>query len=270
VRSVGRLFVSDVEDRPWFEDREFWPPYLSMLASQRFNRLHLALGIGYDSLQGVTDSYLLFAYPFLQSTPGYNVRAVNLPDEVRERNLELLQFIGSQAVAHGLDFQLGLWTHGYRWADSPRANYTIDGLTADNHAAYCRDSLATLLRSCPAVSGVTLRTHAESGVREGSYEFWRTVFAGAAQCGRKVEIDLHTKGLDRKMIDGALATGLPVKLSPKYWAEHVGMPYHQTAIRELEMPREHVKPDETFSALSTGSRSFTRYGYADFLREDRP
>ena len=41
VRSVGRLFVSDVEDRPWFEDREFWPPYLSMLASQRFNRLHL-------------------------------------------------------------------------------------------------------------------------------------------------------------------------------------------------------------------------------------
>jgi hypothetical protein len=46
VRSVGRLFVSEVEDRPWFEDRDFWPPYLSMLAAQRFNRLHLALGIG--------------------------------------------------------------------------------------------------------------------------------------------------------------------------------------------------------------------------------
>ena len=270
VRSVGRLFVSEVEDRPWFEDRDFWPPYLSMLAAQRFNRLHLALGIGYDSLQGVTDSYLLFAYPFLQSTPGYRVRVVNLPDEGRERNLERLQFISSQAVAHGIDFQLGLWTHGYQWADSPHANYTIEGLTPDNHAAYCRDSLATLLRACPAVSGVTLRTHAESGVREASYEFWRTLFDGAAQCGRKVEIDLHTKGLDQKMIDGALATGLPVKLSPKYWAEHVGMPYHQTAIRELEMPREHVKPDESFSALSTGSRSFTRYGYADFLREDRP
>lgn len=56
VRSVGRLFVSDVEDRPWFESREFWPSYLSMLAAQRFNRLHLALGIGYDSLEGVTDA----------------------------------------------------------------------------------------------------------------------------------------------------------------------------------------------------------------------
>ena len=74
VRSVGRLFVSDVEDRPWFENRDFWPPYLSMLAAQRFNRLHLALGIGYDSLVGVTDSYLLFAYPFLLSTPGLPVR----------------------------------------------------------------------------------------------------------------------------------------------------------------------------------------------------
>ncbi len=198
------------------------------------------------------------------------MRAVNLPDEVRERNLERLQFISSQAVAHGLDFQLGVWTHGYQWADSPHANYTIDGLTPDNHAAYCRDSLAALLRACPAISGVTLRTHAESGVREGSYEFWRTIFDGVAQCGRKVEIDLHTKGLDQRLIDGALATGLPLKLSPKYWAEHIGMPYHQTAIRELEMPRAHAKPDENFSALSTGSRSFTRYGYADFLREDRP
>jgi hypothetical protein len=107
------------------------------------------------------------------------------------------------------------------------------------------------------------------GVHEGSYAFWKTVFDGAAQCGRKVEIDLHTKGLDQRMIDGALATGMPVRLSPKYWAEHMGMSYHQAAIRELELPREHADPDD-FSALSTGSRSFTRYGYADFLREDRP
>jgi hypothetical protein len=269
TRGIGRLFVSDVEDRPWFEDREFWPGYLSMLASQRFNRLHLAFGISYDSLQGVTDSYLLFAYPFFLSTAGYPVRAAGFADEERDRNLQRLQFISNQAVAHGLDFQLGIWTHGYQWSDSPHANYTIEGLSPENHAAYCRDSLAELLRACPAISGVTLRTHGESGVREGSYAFWGTVFDGVAQSGRRVEIDLHTKGLDQKMIDRALATGMPVRLSPKYWAEHVGMPYHQAAIRELEMPREHSEP-EAFSALSTGSRSFTRYGYADFLREDRP
>lgn len=268
VRSVGRLFVSDVEDKPWFHDRDFWPPYLSMLAAQRFNRFQLSLGIGYDSLQGLRDAYLLFAYPFLLPVRGYSVRAVNLPDDERERNLEMLQFIGRETVKRGMDFQLGIWTHGYQWPDSPDANYTIAGLTPDNHATYCRDALASLLIACPTISGVTLRTHAESGVREGSYGFWRTVFDGAVRCGRPVELDLHPKGLDWKLIDAALATGLPLRLSPKYWAEHIGMPYQQTAIRELEMPQGHPQA-QSFAELSTGSRSFTRYGYADFLRNDR-
>ncbi|HEU5234391.1 MAG TPA: hypothetical protein VFU50_16135 [Terriglobales bacterium] len=269
VRSIGRLFVSDVQDKPWFNDREMWPAYFSMLATQRINRFSLNLGIGFDFLQYVTDSYFLFAYPFLLQVPGYEVRAVNLPDSERDHNLEMLQFISRQAVAHGIDFQLGIWTHGYQWADTPQSNYTISGLTPDNHAAYSRDALAALLKACPDISGVTLRTHGESGVREGSYDFWRTVFDGVPKSGRRVEIDLHPKGLDQKMIDSALATGMPVRLSPKYWAEHMGLPYQQTAIRELEMPREAPK-DGTFFALSTGSRIFTRYGYADFLREDRP
>ncbi len=269
VRSIGRLFVSDVQDTPWFNDREMWPAYFSMLATQRINRFSLNLGIGFDTLQYVTDSYFLFAYPFLLQVPGYDVRAVNLPDTERESNLEMLQFISREAVAHGIDFQLGIWTHGYQWADTPKSNYTISGLTPENHAAYSRDALAALLKACPDIGGVTLRTHGESGVREGSYDFWRTVFEGVPKSGRRVEIDLHPKGLDQKMIDSALATGMPVRLSPKYWAEHMGLPYQQTAIRELEMPRETPKDGE-FYALSTGSRIFTRYGYADFLREDRP
>jgi len=269
VRSIGRLFVSDVQDKPWFNDREMWLAYFSVLATQRINRFSLNLGIGFDFLQHVTDSYFLFAYPFLLQVPGYDVRAVNLPDAERDHNLEMLQFISREAVARGIDFQLGIWTHGYQWADTPRSNYTISGLTPENHAAYSRDALAALLKACPDISGITLRTHGESGVREGSYGFWRTVFDGVPKSGRRVEIDLHPKGLDQKMIDSALATGMPVRLSPKYWAEHMGLPYQQSAIRELEMPREPPR-DGTFFALSTGSRIFTRYGYADFLRENRP
>ena len=269
VRSIARPFVSNVEDNPWFNDRDMWPAYFSMLAAQRINRFHLALGISYDFLQNVTDSYFVFAYPFLLSVPGYKVRAVNLPDEERERNLEMLQFISRQAVAHGIDFQLGIWTHGYQWTDSPNANYLTEGLTPENHAAYCRDALAALLHACPDISGVTLRTHGESGVREGSFGFWKTVFQGVPQSGRKIEIDLHTKGLNQTILDSAIATGMPVKLSPKYWAEHMGLPYHQAAIRDLEMPRAEAN-NQGFFALSTGERIFTRYGYADFLKEDRP
>ncbi len=269
TRSVGRSFVSDVEDKPWFDDREMWPAYFSMLASQRFNRFCLNFGIGHDFLTQVLDSYLLFAYPFLLGVPGYNVRAVGLPDAERDQNLATLQYISGQCATHGIDFQLGIWTHGYQWKDTPHSNYLIEGLTPETHAAYSRDALAALLKACPDISGVTIRTHGESGVPEGSYSFWATVFDGVKRSGRKVEIDLHTKGLDQKMIDGALATGMPVRLSPKYWAEHLGLPYHQTAIRELELPHERANQD-SFFALSSGSRSFTRYGYADFLRENRP
>jgi hypothetical protein len=81
-----------------------------------------------------------------------------------------------------------------------------------------------------------------------------------------LEIDMHAKGIDQKMIDVALATGMTVKVSPKFWAEHMGMPYHQTAIREQEMPHGERTG---LMALSTGTRSFTRYSYADLLREDR-
>jgi hypothetical protein len=268
-RGICRPFVSDIEDKPWFYDRANWPDYFAMLATQRFNRFHLALGLGYDFLKGVTDSYLLFAYPFLLDVPGYSVRAINLPDAERERNLEALQYISRQAVLHGIDFQLGLWTHGYQFADSPNVNYTISGLNSANHAAYCRDALALLLQKCPDISGITLRTHYESGVKEGNYGFWKTVFDGVPKSGRQLQIDLHVKGLDQQMLANATATGMPIMLTPKYWAEHMGLPYQQASIRELEMPKADVTGKD-YSTLSEGSRIFTRYGYADFLTDARP
>ena len=268
LRSVQRLFTSEVEDKPWFYDREMWPHYLAMLAENRFNRFHLSFGLGYDFLRAVTDAYFLFPYPFFLSVHGYNVRAANLPDAERDRNLETLRFISERTAAHGLQFQLGLWMHGYQWENSPDANYTIEGLNAENHGPYCRDALAALLRACPAITGVTLRIHGESGVAEGSYSFWSTVFDGVKRSGRIVEIDLHAKGIDQGMIDRAVATGMPVKVSPKFSAEHLGMPYHQADIREQEVPKADHR-DSGLMALSTGSRSFTRYGYADLMRADR-
>jgi hypothetical protein len=268
VRSVMRLFASDVEDKPWFYDREMWPRYLDMLAGNRFSRFNLSFGIGYDFLRQVTDAYFLFAYPFLLDVPGYKVSAANLPDAERDRNLETLRYIAEQTAQRGLEFQLGIWMHGYKWENSPNPNYTIEGITAENHGAYCRDALAALLKACPKVTGVTLRIHGESGVEEGSYEFWKTVFDGVKLAGRKLEMDLHAKGIDQKMIDLALATGNPVKVSPKFWAEHLGMPYHQADIRPNEVPVS-GRQDRGLMALSAGSRSFTRYGYADLMREDR-
>ena len=268
VRGIMRSFTSDVEDKPWYNDREFWKPYLSMLASQRFNRFNLAFGIGYDFTRNIKDAYFYFAYPFLLSVPGYNVRATNLSDAERDNNLAMLKFISEETVARGLDFQLGIWTHAYKWTDSPDVNHNIEGLDESNHVNYCRDALKTLLQACPSISGVTFRIHGESGVAEGSYDFWKTLFDGIVQCGRKVSIDLHAKGIDQQMIDVALNTGMPVTVAPKTWAEHMGLPYHQAAIRPVEQPRPNRR-DSGFFAKSSGSRSFLRYGYGDLFKEDR-
>ena len=52
---------------------------------------------------------------------------------------------------------------------------------------------------------------------------------------------MHAKGIDSKMMDVAAETGMPVKISAKYWAEHMGLGYHQADIRELEIPRPEDK-----------------------------
>lgn len=267
VRSVMRVFSSDVEDKVWFNDRDFWRNYLSLLAAQRFNRFNLALGLGYDSPSNLRDTYFHFPYPFLVSVPGYDVSVRNLPPGEAERNLEMLRFISDEAAARGLGFQLGLWTHAYQWIDSPNASHVIRGLTPKNHAPYCRDALALLLKECPNITGATFRVHGESGVPEGSYDFWRTVFDGCVQSRRRVEIDLHAKGIDQPTITAALATGLPVTISPKFWAEHLGLPYHQAAIRPTELAQQ--DRGSGLFVQSEGARRFLRYGYGDLLREDR-
>ncbi len=265
IRSIGRLFTSDVEDKAWYYDKSFWRQYLSMLVTHRINRFAMTFGVGYNSPQRIPDSYFYFTYPFLLSVPGYNVRAVGLPDEERDRNLEMLRFIVDETTGRGLHFQLALWTHAYDFKDSPNVNYRIEGLTPENHGAYCRDALHKLLESCPNIDGVTFRCHSESGIPQGSHEFWRTVYDGVVRAGKKRQIDIHSKGVDFKLIDIAMETGMPVVVSPKYWAEHQGLPYHQAAIQAAEW----AKPDPGSNPSIERIRRFTRYGYADYLREDR-
>jgi hypothetical protein len=273
VRSVARAFVSEIEDKPWFYDRGFWSAYLDSVAAARFNRFNFALGFGWDFPRGVTGDYLHFPYPYLVEVPGYeqvHVEPVLAPGE-RQRNLETLQFIATETARRGMDFQLGIWTHAYQWTDSPRSDHHIVGLTPDTHAAYCRDALAMVLKACPQITGLSMRIHGESGIPEGSYPFWQTLFEAVAnertRDGQKriIELDLHAKGLDDRMIAIARATQMPVKAGAKFWAEHQGLAYHQADIRAAEYAKQGVTG--TF-ALSSGSRSFTRYGYGDFYRQD--
>jgi hypothetical protein len=270
VRSINRCFQSDLEDKPWFNDKAMWSAYLTMLASNRFNQFNLSMGLAYDYPQPVTDSYTYFTYPFFIAVPGYEkVKAGTLPDAERDNNLELLRFISAECAMRGLDFTLGLWNHAYVMSKNSKPTYPIEGLTAETHAPYCRDALHALLTSCPGITGITMRVHGESGIPEGNYEFWDVVFQGIAKLDRKIAVNLHAKGTSQRMIDMAEATGMPVSLSPKYWAEHLGLPYQPASIRETEKPP--AEPDKAGSLfeLSSGARRFLRYSYGDLFTTGR-
>ncbi len=278
VRSVARAFCSETEDKVWYYDKDFWRSYLDALATSRFNRFNLSFGIAYDFPRGVTDDYFHFPYPYLVDVPGYNVRVVRIASQKgphdpvplsnaeRDKNLEMLRFIAAETASRGLQFQLGLWTHAYQWTASPHADHRIEGLTPETHAAYCRDALAILLKTCPEIQGLTLRVHYESGIPEGSYPFWKTLFEAISGSGRTIEIDMHAKGVNQIMIDMAADTGMPVKLGAKYSAEHQSLGYNQADIRELERPRADLPPTD-IAKMTLAARSFTRYGYADFLHQ---
>jgi len=273
IRSICRVFVSEMEDKPWFYDQAGWEKYLDMLVTNRFNRLNLSLGLGYDFSTRVPDAYFFFAYPFFLNVAGYNVRVIDksnnpLPDAERDKNLQTLNYIADACAKRGIHFQLGLWTHSISWPKEI-ANYTLTGISPETQATYSRDALHALLTACPNIKGVTIRTHGESGVPEGNFDLWKVIFSGTQNLpnGRKVEIDLHAKSITQEIIDGAIATGNPVTISPKFWAEHMGLPYMQASIRELEMPK--ARNGTGLMALSSGTRSFLRYGYGDLLKSNR-
>jgi hypothetical protein len=285
IRCVSRYFCSEIEDKPWYYDREFWPRYLDTLVACRFNRFCLAYGLEYDFPRGVTDDYLHLPYPYLVDVPAYSeVRVMQLrsPEgnalpaplaltaEERNRNYEALKFIAAETSARGLQFQLGIWTHAYEWTDSPNAYHHIDGLTPETHAQYCRDALAIILKECPQIQGLTMRVHGESGIPEGSYPFWKTLFEAISGAGRKIDVDMHAKGVNQTMIDIGLATGMRVTLGAKYSAEHQSLGYQQADIRALEIPNPNHRDDARLFSLSGGSRLFTRYGYGDFFEDGSP
>jgi hypothetical protein len=282
IRCVSRYFCSEIEDKPWYYDKSFWPAYLDTLVASRFNRFCLAYGLEYDFPRGVTDDYLHLPYPYLVGVPGYNdvqVMQLRSPEgqplpspvpvsaEERNKNFEMLKYIAAETSARGLHFQLGIWTHAYEWTASPNAYHHIDGLTPDTHAQYCRDALAIILKEVPQIQGLTMRVHGESGIPEGSYPFWKTLFEAIGGAGRKLEVDMHAKGVNQTMIDIGTATGMPVTLGAKYSAEHQSLGYEQADIRALEIPNPHHNDDAKLFSLSGGSRLFTRYGYGDFYQE---
>ena len=269
IRSISKCFESDVEDLKWFYDKTMWREYLNMLISNRYNRFTFTLGMQYNYPYGnefIKDVYFYLAYPFLVKPKGYKIYAEGINKKNRKKNLNMLKFISDEAKNRGLDFQLALWTQRYDFDDVPKANYQIKNVPK-NYAEYCKDSLEIILDKCPSINGLTLRVHVECGIPERDYKFWETYFKPIKKLKREINLDLHAKGIDNRLINLALKATSNVTVSPKYIAEHMGLPYHQSSIRKQEMPPK-KKVDKKW-IYSEGKRKFLRYSYGDLLTKKR-
>jgi hypothetical protein len=72
VRCVSRYFCSELEDKSWYYDKDFWRGYLDALVAARFNRFCFAYGLEYDFPRGVTDDYIHLPYSYLFQFLGYD------------------------------------------------------------------------------------------------------------------------------------------------------------------------------------------------------
>jgi hypothetical protein len=236
----------------YFESRlfneDYWNRYFDLLARNRFNSYILIFG--YENA-----GYLAPPYPYFCDVEGFaDVRVAGLSKEQQARNLAALQRLIRQAHARGIRFSVGIWDHIYRGGvqtggakeAKPGRPGTVTGVTEKNLLAYTRAAFASFMRSLPELDGVQFRMHDESGLKAGAEmrEFWTGMFDYLNRSDRKLRFELRAKAMPDDIIDLAVASGIDFRLSTRYWAEQMGLPYHPTHInRQNQFDRRHSYAD---------------------------
>ncbi|MCW5981841.1 MAG: hypothetical protein KIT09_27395 [Bryobacteraceae bacterium] len=235
IRGIRKFIHNRDLEADWYFSREYWTAYCQMLARNRFNRFNLVFAH--------QTNYMAPPYPFWVGVPQFpEIRATGVTEAQRKRNLEMLRFISQTAAEHGIDFTLGIWEHNIQNGMVA----TVEGLTERNIGPYSYAALRRVLAECPAIRSVQVRTNSESGIPpRQQVEFFRDhIFKAIREAGRLVTLDLRGWIMSGGMLEAAESAGVPLRLSTKFWAEHMGPPY---------------QPAETFP----------HYSYMNFLRKPR-
>jgi hypothetical protein len=153
MRGIRYFLHNEDLEKDWYYSREYWQAYFEMLARNRFNRFNLVFAH--------QTNYLAPPYPFWFEVEGFpEIRAPGLSADERQRNLEMLQYISRTAAGYGIDFTIGIWEHNAQPGQKP----TVEGITRQNIGPYSYAALTKLLRLCPAIRSVQMRTNSESGI----------------------------------------------------------------------------------------------------------
>ena len=237
-----------------FYDETYWARYLDVLAQNRFDSLVVIFG--YEN-----GGFLAPCYPYFFDVEGFpGVRMVGITPEQQERNLAAFNRLIQMAHERGLKLTAGIWDHIYRGGVQgggiPGADEAtkkpvpglVWGVTAENLVPYTKAALAQFVKRMPGLDAIQFRMHDESGLKNSEQEaFWRDVFQMMKQAAPNLRLDLRAKGLPDSVIQTAIDTGVPFRITTKYWMEQMGLPFHPT----------HINKE---------NQSDRRHGYADMLR----
>ena len=234
-----------------FFDEKYWERYFDMLARDRYNSFVLIFG--YENA-----GYFAPAYPYFIEVDGFSeVRVEGFGVEDRRRYADALRRLISLAHGRGLSVTLGLWDHIYRGGvQSGGMDITpgqpipgiVTGLTPRNLMAYSRAALTKFVRTFPEIDAVQFRMHGESGLEKAEmHEFWQNIYGVMKQHAPRMVFDARAKDFPDSLIDLAVDMGVNFRISTKYWAEQMGLPFHPTHVnKQNQLDRRH--------------------GYADLLR----
>ena len=237
-----------------FYDDAYWDHYLDTLAANRFNTLVIIFG--YEN-----GGFLAPPYPYFFNTEGFpDVRMVGITVEQQKKNLDTLNRLIERAHGRGVRVTLGIWDHIYRGGVQgggiPNANdalrnptpHLVWGVNEKNLVPYTKAALAQFAKAVPKVDAIQFRMHDESGLKNSEQvAFWTSVFAMMKQQAPGLRLDLRAKGLPDTVIDAAVDSGVPFRITTKYWMEQMGLPFHPT----------HINPP---------NQKDRRHSYADMLR----
>lgn len=255
IRGLDR-FIKDKNDDAWFFSEAYWQYYIKQLAQNRFNRLTLITGYN----NGSEEDFMMPIYPFLVKVPGFEeVTLKSANERTPEEYLAQLRRVGQISHHYGLEFVLGVWSHG-------KNNTLVTGLPENpaQYTTYCSDGMRELLHQAPEIDGIQLRVNYESGVGgfgDTADKFWKDIITaigdGYKARNGQLFLDIRAKGLTQNIREWALQTGINVHVTSKYTWEGVGLPFHPTEMRKSEL------------AMLDNNDKRQRYGYADFLYKSR-
>jgi hypothetical protein len=237
-----------------FYDEAYWAKYLDVLAQNRFDSLVVIFG--YEN-----GGFLAPCYPYFFDVEGFpDVRMVGITPAEQQRNLAAFNRLIQMAHDRGLRFTVGIWDHIYRGGVQgggiPGADEAtkrpmpglVWGVTTENLVPYTKAALAKFVKMVPALDTIQFRMHDESGLKISEQDaFWREVFQSMKATAPRLRLELRAKGLLDSVIQSAVDTGVPFRITTKYWMEQMGLPFHPTHINKQDQMNR-------------------RHGYADLLR----